>query len=217
MVESGDEQRRRLERELADGPERHIDEVLRLLDDARHQSQDTVAGELMNLGDELRTARGELHDVVQGIRPPALGEGGLAAALPVLAGRSPIPVRLSVEVGRLPPAVEAALYFVCAEALANVAKHAHATVVSVTVVNGGSAVVARVVDDGTGGVDPTHGSGLRGLADRVEALGGRFRAVTGTGGGTVVQAEIPLDDAGPTRISAAAPSDSASADAVVGP
>jgi signal transduction histidine kinase len=219
VVESGDEQRHRLERELAEGPEHHLDEVLRLLDEARHQAQGTVAAELINLGDELRTARGELHDVVQGIRPPALGEGGLAAALPVLAGRSRVPVRLSVEVGRLPPAVEAAVYFVCAEALANVAKHAQATVVSVAVFSGGSAVVARVEDDGTGGVDPTHGSGLRGLADRVEALGGRFRAVAGTRGGSVVQAEIPVDDAGPTgiRVAGVAPSDGASADAVAGP
>jgi signal transduction histidine kinase len=202
VVESGDVQRRRLERELAEGPERHLGAVLGLLDGARRQARGAEADELGALVDELGTARGELHDVVWGIRPPALAAGGLATALPVLAQRSPVPVRLSVEVGRLSPVVEAAVYFVCAEALANVAKHAEASGVAVAVFDGESSVMARIVDDGAGGADPSQGTGLRGLADRVEALGGRFVVEGGAHGGTTVTAEIPSDGRPATAIAA---------------
>ncbi len=137
----------------------------------------------------------ELHDVAQGIRPSALGEGGLAAALPILAERAPVPVDVVVNVGRLRPAVESAVYFVCAEALANIAKHAGASAASMTVTCQDSLVVASVVDDGVGGVNPSRGTGLLGLADRVEALGGRFVVGDSAAGGTTVAAEIPIDDA----------------------
>ena len=145
---------------------------------------------------EVQGARTDLHAFAQGVRPTALGEGGLPAALPVLAARSGVPVTLTVAVGRLPPAVESALYFVCSEALANVGKHAGATGVTVVVRRDGDdgdvcdVTVLAVEDDGVGGAD-LRGSGLRGLADRVEALGGAMMVTDGPAGGTVLTARIP--------------------------
>jgi signal transduction histidine kinase len=193
IVESADEQRRRLERELSDGADRRLEAVLHLLDDARRGADDEHGRSLAALAGEVRGARAELHDVAQGIRPAELSEGGLAAAVPVLARRAPLPVDVAVDVGRLPPAVEAALYFVCAEALTNIAKHASAGAVSVRVTCRDSVAVVTVDDDGVGGVDPARGSGLRGLADRVEALGGRFVVGASPLGGTTVTAEVPVE------------------------
>jgi signal transduction histidine kinase len=193
IVEAGDATRRRLERELSQGTERRLERVMRLLDDVRHEATGEEAAGLSELQEELRSAQAEVHDFAQGIRPSALGEGGLAAALPVLAGRVPLPVELTVDVGRLLPAVEAAVYFVCSEALANIAKHASASRVSLVVAGGVDEIVATITDDGKGGADPTRGSGLRGLADRVEALGGRLDVGDGISGGTVVTVTIPLD------------------------
>jgi signal transduction histidine kinase len=141
----------------------------------------------------VQGARTDLHAFAQGVRPTALGEGGLPAALPVLAARSGLPVSLTVAVGRLPPAVESALYFVCSEALANVGKHAGATSVTVVVRrvgDDGDVTVLSVEDDGVGGAD-LRGSGLRGLTDRVEALGGTMMVTDGPAGGTVLTARIP--------------------------
>ena len=195
IVESADEQRWHLERELSERADRRLQRVSQLLDEARRDATDAQADALDALGAELSGAQAELHDVAQGIRPSALGEGGLASALPVLARRAPLPVDVAVGVGRLRPAVEAAFYFVCAEALTNVAKHSGARGASVSVIRRDSVVVANVVDDGVGGVDPSRGTGLRGLADRVEALGGRFVVEDSATGGTTVTAEIPVDEA----------------------
>ena len=192
IVEAGDTQRRRLERQLSDGAERRLDVVMHLLDDARLQATDSEADRLGELENELVSARAELHEFAQGIRPSLLGAGGLAAALPVLAGRAPVPVELVVDVGRLLPAVEAAVYFVCSEALANVAKHAAASRVSVVVAGNADEVTATIADDGIGGADPSRGSGLRGLADRVEALGGQLAVGGRSGGGTAVRVTIPF-------------------------
>lgn len=194
IVEAGDAQRRRLERELSDGAERRLDVVMHLLDDALREATGAEVAELGELENELLSARAELHAFAQGIRPSLLGEGGLAAALPVLAGRAPVPVELVVDVGRLVPAVEAAVYFVCSEALANVAKHASATRVSVVVAGRADEVMVTITDDGIGGADPSRGSGLRGLTDRVEALGGRLDVGDRSGGGTAVTVTIPLPD-----------------------
>jgi signal transduction histidine kinase len=139
---------------------------------------------------ELSTARAELGEFAQGIRPPALDSGGLAAALPLLAQRAITPIELVLDVDRLDPAVEAALYFFCSEALANIAKHAQARRVSMAVTREGALVVVTVIDDGVGGADP-NGLGLRGLADRIEALGGRMSVADASGGGTVLAAGIP--------------------------
>ena len=133
-----------------------------------------------------------MRDLARGIHPAVVTGHGLAVALEQVAARAPLPVRLSVDVGgRLPEPVEVAAYYVVTESLTNVAKHAHAANVEVTVgrVDGGISV--EIVDDGVGGADSEQGSGLRGLADRVEALGGRLRVWTPRGGGTRVRAEIP--------------------------
>ena len=127
-----------------------------------------------------------------GIHPAVVSGHGLAVALESLAAHAPLPVRLTVAPeGRLPDQVEVAAYYVVSESLANVAKHAHATSASVAVDRTNGRVVVEVVDDGVGGADPERGSGLRGLADRVEALGGGLRVWTPPGEGTRVRAEIP--------------------------
>ena len=130
IVEAVDDQRRRLERELSEGAQRRLDGVLRLVDGARCAAPAVEAAGLNELEVEIRAAQAELRDFAQGIRPSALDQGGLAAALPVLAERVPVPVDLDIDVGRVPPAIEAAVFFVCSEALANVAKHALAQRVS---------------------------------------------------------------------------------------
>ena len=195
IVEAGDAQRRRIERELSEGVQRRIEQAMRRLDDAGCQATGSEAASLSMLRDELRGAYAELNDFAQGIRPPILGEGGLAAALPVLVARVPPPLQvdLRVDVGRLRPAIEASVYFVCSEALANVAKHASASRASVVALARDHEVVAVIADDGIGGADPSRGSGLRGLADRVEALGGRLDVGDRSVGGTVVTMTIPLD------------------------
>jgi len=125
------------------------------------------------------------------VRPAALTAGGLAAALPLLVERSPVPVALTVRPDRAPAAVEACVYFVCAESLTNVIKHASATRVDIEVTRLGGQVRASITDDGAGGADPLAGTGLRGLADRVEALGGRLTVSSAQGAGTTVAATVP--------------------------
>jgi signal transduction histidine kinase len=196
IVEAVDAQRRRLQRELSAGAQGRLDGVRRLVEDARCHAAAVHAAEFDELEAEIRAAQAELRDFAQGIRPAALDLGGLAAALPELAARAPAPVELRLDVGRVPPAVEAAVFFVCSEALANVAKHSHARQASIAVGLRNGVVVASVTDDGVGGVDPTRGSGLRGLADRVEALGGRIDLEDRTSGGTVVTVAIPVDPGG---------------------
>ena len=134
----------------------------------------------------------ELHELAQGLHPGELAEAGLAGALASLAGRAPVFVELDVRVERLATEIEATVYFVCAEALANVAKYASASRVelSVTIRDGRLTVV--VADDGVGGADPTRGTGLQGLADRVEALGGTLNVASAVGAGTRLAAEIPV-------------------------
>jgi signal transduction histidine kinase len=129
--------------------------------------------------------------LARGIHPSALTTGGLGAALAELASRAPVPVGVSVDAGRFPAAVEAAVYFVCAEALTNVAKYACASLVRIELHRDAGRIVVEIVDDGVGGADPARGSGLRGLADRVEALGGRLSVHSPAGAGTRVVVEIP--------------------------
>jgi signal transduction histidine kinase len=128
----------------------------------------------MAAGKELEEARTGLRDLAAGIHPALLAERGLGPALASLAERSPVPVRLDAPCERLPAVVETAVYFVCSEALANVAKHAGAGRVDIQVRLDRDMVTVVVADDGTGGADPSAGSGLKGAADRVEALSGRF-------------------------------------------
>lgn len=196
IVEAVDDQRRRLERELSEGAQRRLAGALQLVDGARCAAPATEAAGLNELEVEIRAAQAELRDFAQGIRPSALDQGGLAAALPALAERVPVPVDLDIDVGRVRPAIEAAIFFVCSEALANVAKHALAQRVWLTVGLSGGAVVASVSDDGVGGADLARGSGLRGLIDRVEALDGRLDLRERADGGTVVTVAIPVDPGG---------------------
>jgi signal transduction histidine kinase len=141
---------------------------------------------------ELSAGLAELRELARGIHPAVLTERGLDPALQGLAARAPLPVTVTAAVeGRLEPAVEAAAYFVVMEALTNVAKYASASAAEVTVEQVNGSVVIGVQDDGVGGADPTAGSGLAGLADRVAALGGRLMVDSPPGGGTVVRAEMP--------------------------
>ena len=150
----------------------------------------------------LAAARAELREFARGVHPAALVEGGLAAAVTELAQRSPVPIQVTAPSGRLPGAVEAAAYFVCSEALANIAKYARASRASVRLETGDGVLTVEVADDGAGGADPAGGSGLRGLADRVEALGGRIRVDSPPGRGTRLTAELPLAEATGTGLPA---------------
>jgi signal transduction histidine kinase len=194
IVSAGDEQRRRLERDLHDGAQQRILALGLALQLARAQLDGSSRGaaELLAEADaELRAALDELRELARGIHPAVLTEQGLGPALTTLAERSPVPVTI-VEVPdeRLPAATEAAAYFLVSEALANVAKHAHASRVRVKVHLNGR-VLVDVEDDGVGGADPTHGSGLRGLSDRVHALDGILQIDSPAGAGTRVHAEFP--------------------------
>jgi signal transduction histidine kinase len=164
-----------------------------LLAQAREGGDERAALQVAEVEDELRWARAELHDFAQGIHPTALTEGGLSDALPELALRAGMPVELEVSVGRLAPALEAAIYFLCSEALTNAAKHAEATSVTIGVSESSGRLLVAIADDGVGGADPAMGTGLRGLTDRVEALGGQFSVRSPVGRGTRLDARIPVD------------------------
>ena len=200
IVTAGDVERRRLERNLHDGAQQRIVALsLNLRVALAKLDKDPAAARalLENAGEELSLALDELRELARGLHPAVLTDRGLRAAVEALAGRSPVPVEL-VEMAdeRLPAPVEAAAYYLIAEALTNVAKYARATTVDVRVVAGDDRVTVDVTDDGVGGADATGGSGLRGLADRVEALGGSLEVESPTGGGTSVRATIPRSDAG---------------------
>jgi signal transduction histidine kinase len=208
IVEAGDGQRRRLEEELREGAERRLETVGALLAEARAATR-TDGDAIAELEGDLARARDELREFAQGIHPSALDEGGLMPALAQLAGRLPLPVEIRGEVGRLPEPVETALFFVCSEALANVAKHASASHAAIRVKHEHDRVVVEVADDGIGAADPARGTGLRGLADRVEALGGHLRVASPAGGGTRLEVEIRAG-AGETRVGPTRPGGSVS-------
>jgi len=192
LVEAGDEQRRRLREQLRAGPEQKLAEVSRELTAAAAGRDGSAGQAIVELLDALDAACADLTRFAQGVHPRSLTEHGLAAALAELAGQAALPVRLDVPAGRFPAPQEAAVFFVCSEALANVAKYADASGVSIEVARAGEWLVVRVADDGTGGADPARGSGLRGLTDRVEALDGRLSIWSPVGAGTLVVAELPL-------------------------
>jgi signal transduction histidine kinase len=195
IVEFGDAERRRVERNLHDGAQQRLVNLSLALGIARSQVPTTSDGELAAALDEaaaeLRLALAELRELARGIHPVILSEAGLGPALASLAERSPIPATVAaVPSDRLPARVEETAYYVASEALANAAKHAHASAVTISARQCGSGLVVEVGDDGVGGADPT-GSGLRGLADRVAALDGRLAVHSPTGAGTRVTAELP--------------------------
>jgi signal transduction histidine kinase len=193
IVEAADAQRNRLERELRYGPQTQLTRVAEMLATADGLATGPTAVRLAALADELCRARTELDELAHGIHPRALVDGGLALALPKLADLAGIPVQLDIEVGRLPGALEAAIYFLCSEAVTNTAKHAHASALNIAVTRTTTEVVAVIADDGLGDADPNRGSGLRGLADRVETLGGTLSIDSAAGRGTRLRAALPLD------------------------
>jgi signal transduction histidine kinase len=194
VIEAGQKERRRLERNLHDGAQQRL--IALSLELSRLER--TLGGEpdaqtrLEEARREIALSLEELRDVARGIHPAVLSGHGLGVALESVAARAPLPVRLTVDLdGRLPERIEEAAYYVVAESLTNVAKHARAHDAAVSVAHADNLLLVEVVDDGVGGADTERGSGIRGLADRVEALGGRLRVWTPPGGGTRVKAEIP--------------------------
>jgi signal transduction histidine kinase len=197
LVEIADETRRRLERDLHDGAQQRLVGLALDLQLAREtlEADPAAARELLDGAvDGLRGAIDELRELAQGIHPAVLTTHGLAAALPDLARRCPIDVRFDgIDVGRVPDAVEATVYFVCAETLTNAAKHSGAESVLVAVDRIDDRVVLEVCDDGSGGASMRRGTGLRGLGDRVTAIGGTFEVRSRPGEGTVVRVELPCE------------------------
>lgn len=195
LVEAGDAERRRLERNLHDGAQQRLVALALSLRMARKklpENPDGAAPLLESAARELELALDDLRELARGIHPAVLSDRGLEAALTSLADRSPVPVELVRRPEeRLPPSVEAAAYFVVSESLANMAKHAEAKKATVSVQRRNGTLVIEVADDGVGGADPARGSGLRGLTDRVSALDGRLVLESPPGDGTVVRAEIP--------------------------
>jgi signal transduction histidine kinase len=195
LVRAADEARERLERNLHDGAQQRLVAVslsLRMAM-AKLDEPEKARALLESTAAELNHAIDELREFARGIHPAVLTEHGLGPALEVLATRAPLPVEIANELEqRLPPAVEAAAYFVVAESLTNVAKHAQASFVEVRVSRHNGMARVEVVDDGVGGADASCGSGLRGLADRVEAVDGRLHVVSPPAEGTRVWADLPL-------------------------
>jgi signal transduction histidine kinase len=194
IVDASQNERRRLERNLHDGAQQRLIALsleLSLLEE-RMVSDPEARARLDQARREIGTSLEELRDVARGIHPAVVSGHGLAVALEQLAARAPVPVRLNVGVaGRLPERLEVAAFYLVSESLANVGKHANATLATVEVARTNGQIVVEVADDGIGGADTERGSGLRGLADRVEALEGQLRIWSPDGGGTRLRAEIP--------------------------
>jgi signal transduction histidine kinase len=193
IVAATDAERRRLGRDLHDGAQQRLTNIVVTLQlasrgDAREQRELLVEALA-----ETQRAITEVRDFAAGLHPTVLSSRGLAAAVRSLTARTPVPVDLRIPDRRLPAGIEATAYFVISEALTNVAKHARATQAAVTVIVGPDVVTAEVADDGTGGATPGAGSGLIGLSDRVAASNGRLEVVSPPGGGTRVSATLPLD------------------------
>ena len=198
LVQAGDAERRRLERDLHDGAQARLVALSLLLRSARRRAgaDPELAALLDRAHDELQTSLSELRELARGIHPAVLTERGLEPALHGLVSRVPVPVTLDAAIDeRLPAPVETAAYFVVSEALANVAKYANATQAAVTVRRTNGRVTVEVADDGVGGAETARGSGLRGLADRVAALDGTLSLDSPPGGGTRLRAEIPCSPA----------------------
>jgi signal transduction histidine kinase len=195
LVAAADEARRRIERDLHDGAQQRLLATaltLSLLD--QKLGSDDATALLASARDELARGLGELRDLARGLHPAVLTERGVVAAVRSLVQRAPLPVEFNAAVpSRLDATIEAAAYFVVSEALTNVGKYALAGSACVELEHTGGTLVVRIADDGIGGADETAGTGLRGLADRVEALGGTLRVSSPRGAGTAITAELPAD------------------------
>jgi signal transduction histidine kinase len=194
VLEAGQRERQRLERDLHDGAQQRLVALSLNLGvlQTRLDGDATAKALLAEARTEIAVSLAELRDLARGLHPAVVSAHGLAVAIESLVAVAPVPVRLRVDLrGRVGESVEVAAYYVVCESLTNIGKHAHAASASVDVSRTGGRVVVEVVDDGVGGADTERGTGLRGLADRVEALGGRLRVWTPLGGGTRVRAELP--------------------------
>jgi len=195
LVDAFEAERRRIERDLHDGAQHRLTSLTLQLGMARLDVPDDspAAPPLTQAHDEAKELMVVLRELIHGIRPQALTDLGLPAALRELAARSPLPVTISVADGVTRPGgqVEGTAYFVASEALANVVKHAGATRADVLLAQAGDVLMLEVRDDGRGGADPTAGTGLTGLADRVAAVGGRVLLASPVGGPTLVRVELP--------------------------
>jgi PAS domain S-box-containing protein len=196
LVEVGDAERQRLERNLHDGAQQRLVGLalhLRLVGARIATDPDAALRDLAAAREQLDHALAELRELARGIHPAVLTDRGLKPAVDALVSRAPVPLEVAdIPDARLPEAVETAAYYLIAEAVTNVAKYAQATHAAVSVRPENGHLVVRVDDDGVGGADPSGGTGLRGLSDRVEALHGRLRIDSPRGGGTHITAEIPI-------------------------
>jgi signal transduction histidine kinase len=197
IVAASDQARRRIEQDLHDGMQQRLVSLslaLRAAEVNVPPDRDALRSELSGIAVGLADAVADLQELSRGIHPAILSQGGLGPALRTLARRSTIPVELEVSTQtRFPEPIEVAAYFVASEALANATKHAQASRIKVSLASPTESVLLSIRDDGVGGAEPTRGSGLVGLTDRVEALGGTIDIESAPGGGTLLVAAFPLD------------------------
>ena len=198
LVKAGDEQRRKLERNLHDGAQQRLVALalgLRLAKGQLESDPDAAARTIGEASKELDRALEELREIARGLHPGALTDHGLLRALEALCTRLPMKVEIDVPEERLPEHVEATAYYIVSETLTNVAKHAHATHANVVISPDGGVLRFEITDDGRGGADPSAGTGILGLRDRAEAAGGSLFVVSPPGRGTTVTAVLPLSGA----------------------
>jgi signal transduction histidine kinase len=193
IVAAADETRRRIERDLHDGAQQQLVTLMLDLQLVQADAPPELGGGLSRIAERVSDVLDQVREISRGIHPALLSELGLTGALQALARRSALPVELDLRTGRrLPDQVEVAAYYAVSEALANAAKHALASVVHVELDTPDTAVRLAIRDDGIGGADPAKGSGLTGLRDRIEAVGGTFDVTSPAGGGTTLLIEIPV-------------------------
>jgi signal transduction histidine kinase len=194
ILDAEQRQRRRLERDLHDGAQQRLLALSLSLSEIESQigDDDDLRARVDEARSEVAASLQELRNLAHGIHPAALIDHGVAVALESLATRAPIPVEVTtVPLEGISPAAELTAFYLVSEALANVAKHSQASTATIDVEIDGDILVVEITDDGVGGADTRGGSGLRGLADRVEAVGGRFMVWSPAGDGTRLRAEIP--------------------------
>ncbi len=197
LVAAADEARRRIERDLHDGAQQRLLATaltLTLAHQRLERDPESASSLLATAREELERGLCELRDLARGLHPAILTDRGVEAALRSLVQRAPVPVEFRAAVpDRLDPTIEAAAYFVVSEALTNVSRYAQASTASVEVELLGDTLVVTIADDGVGGAEPARGSGLRGLMDRVHAVGGRLEVSSPQGRGTQLRAELPTN------------------------
>ena len=197
IITATDETRRRIERDLHDGIQQQLVSLLLELRSAEATApseMEELRAHQARMERRLDCVLTELREISRGIHPAILTKAGLGPALRTLARRSALPVELKLRYQRrLPEHVEVAAYYVVSEALTNAAKHAHASVVKINLVEQGAILKLAIRDDGVGGADPSQGTGLAGLADRIEALDGRLKIVSPARSGTSLSIEIPIE------------------------